>query len=236
MALGRGFGKRNRNPWVAIPRSILIAFVMSKIVGFFAPEAEPRPGDAVSIPTALGPLTAQALGDAHDPVVVAVNGMAAAVGDEWDRVARAVAASRRVVVPDFHSNAKTAPRPWIFGVSDGDAERVLADVVEHASPSRPVALLGKSWGGALAARYAAAHPHRVSRLVLVAPAQSNATVAAGLAMPTLLLWARDDAMVRVHHADAYAKHAPKLTRHTVRKGGHRVLDEYTAAVRDFVLQ
>ena len=113
---------------------------------------------------------------------------------------------------------------------------MLADGVEHASPSRPVALLGKSWGGALAARYAAAHPHRVSRLVLVAPAQSNATVAAGLAMPTLLLWARDDAMVRVHHADAYAKHAPKLTRHTVRKGGHRVLDEYTAAVRDFVLQ
>ena len=89
---------------------------------------------------------------------------------------------------------------------------------------------------ALAARYAAAHPDRVSRLVLVAPAQSNATVAAGLTMPTLLLWARDDAMVRVHHADAYAKHAPKLTRHTVRKGGHRVLDEYTAAVRDFVLQ
>ena len=42
MALGRGFGKRNRNPWVAIPRSILIAFVMSKIVGFFAPEAEPQ--------------------------------------------------------------------------------------------------------------------------------------------------------------------------------------------------
>ena len=34
------------------------------------------------------------------------------------------------------------------------------------SPGRPVALLGGSWGALIAAAYAAAHPGRVSRLVL----------------------------------------------------------------------
>ena len=43
---------------------------------------------------------------------------------------------------------------------------ILHAVVEHVSPSQPVALLGGSWGALIAAAYAAAHPSRVSRLVL----------------------------------------------------------------------
>ena len=43
---------------------------------------------------------------------------------------------------------------------------VLAAVADHVSPRQPVALLGGSWGALIAAAYAAAHPGRVSRLVL----------------------------------------------------------------------
>jgi len=72
---------------------------------------------------------------------------------------RLQAAGAQVEVPDL---------------AGGDFEHLTISsqlgVIEHAAGSATVSLLGSSMGGYLAALYAARHPERVERMVLLAPA------------------------------------------------------------------
>jgi pimeloyl-ACP methyl ester carboxylesterase len=82
----------------------------------------------------------------------------------WMRVIPGLAASHRVVVPDLPAHGASTP-------ADGplDADRVLGwldELIGRTCPSPP-ALVGHCLGGAIAARFALAHGHRLGRLVLV---------------------------------------------------------------------
>ena len=74
-------------------------------------------------------------------------------------------------------------------------ERIVA-AVRQRNQGRPVVLLAHSWGTIVAARYAAAHPDHVLRLVLFAPIttrQPAAAATAGAALPPaypLTVWAQ----------------------------------------------
>jgi pimeloyl-ACP methyl ester carboxylesterase len=98
------------------------------------------------------------------PPVVLLHGQGGWSG-MWLPVARDLVRAHRVIAPDLPGlGASTAP--------DGppDAARVLAwlEALTERTCPEPPAIVGASLGASIAARFAIAHPDRVSRLVLVA--------------------------------------------------------------------
>jgi pimeloyl-ACP methyl ester carboxylesterase len=87
----------------------------------------------------------------------------------WEAATRELARSFRVVAPDlpgFGESERPPPERYAYGF-DAFAES-LVDLVAALELGR-VALCGAGLGGAVALTLAAAHPHLVSRLVLVSP-------------------------------------------------------------------
>ena len=100
-------------------------------------------------------------GDGPPVVLLHSSGEFAAL---WMRVIPDLVTTHRVVVPDLPGHGASE-------VADGqlDTDHVVAwldALIEHTCPSPP-ALVGHGLGGAIAARFAIAHPDRLSRLVLV---------------------------------------------------------------------
>ena len=100
----------------------------------------------------------------NGPPVVLLHGQGGWAG-MWLPVAADLLRRHRVVAPDL-------PGLGASTVADGppDAARVLAwlaALVERTCPAPP-AMVGASLGASIAARFAIAHPDRLSRLVLVA--------------------------------------------------------------------
>lgn len=82
----------------------------------------------------------------------------------WARVIPEFARTHRVIAPDLPGHgASNLPEGPL------DRDRVLAWLGElmEATCEQPPVLVGHLLGGAIAARFAAVHPHRISRLVLV---------------------------------------------------------------------
>jgi len=97
------------------------------------------------------------------PPVVLLHGQGGWSG-MWLPVIADLVTTHRVVAPDL-------PGLGASEVPDGppDAARVLAwlgELIQHTCPSPP-ALVGASLGASIAARFAIAHPDRLTRLVLV---------------------------------------------------------------------
>jgi len=91
-------------------------------------------------------------------------------------------------------------------LAQGDFEHLTISgqlaAVERAAAGRPVALIGSSLGGYLAALYAARHPE-VSRLVLLAPAFGFVTEwPERLGAEAVELWRRTGTREVFHYADA----------------------------------
>lgn len=83
---------------------------------------------------------------------------------KWFTILPDLVATNRVVAPDLPGHGATI-------IADGlpDADRVLAwldELIERTCPTPPT-LVGQIVGGAIAARFAARHPDRIHRLVLV---------------------------------------------------------------------
>jgi pimeloyl-ACP methyl ester carboxylesterase len=100
-------------------------------------------------------------GDGPPVVLLHSSGEFAAL---WMRVIPELVTTHRVVVPDLPGHGASE-------VADGqlDTDHVVAwldALIEHTCPSPP-ALVGHGLSGAIAARFAIAHPDRLSRLVLV---------------------------------------------------------------------
>jgi pimeloyl-ACP methyl ester carboxylesterase len=102
------------------------------------------------------------------PVLICVNGMQQTMA-MWRSVLKRMAGTGyRTVLFDFPNQGRAAElnRHVTSSLSVPQQVEILAAVADHVSPRQPVALLGGSWGALIAAAYAAAHPGRVSRLVL----------------------------------------------------------------------
>ena len=131
-----------------------------------------------------------------------LHGAAKGTESEWAPFGpRLAAMGMRVAMPVWHS-AEEAPsrRP------DAEMRASVQLVLEQLQPAGIgfAVVMGKSWGGRLAASFAAAYPQLVSRLVLCAPAgMTGGAGARDLAklghqgeggVPVLLAWAEDDAV------------------------------------------
>ncbi len=110
----------------------------------------------------------QWLGPARGPVLVAVHGLTTP-SPVWYAIAEKLSAlGYRVLVYDLYGRGfSDAPR----GVQDGDFfARQLMDLLEHQGLDEDVTLMGYSMGGSIVSHFAASHPDRVRRLVLLASA------------------------------------------------------------------
>jgi FAD/FMN-containing dehydrogenase/pimeloyl-ACP methyl ester carboxylesterase len=111
----------------------------------------------------LAGVSTAVLDGGNGPPVVLLHGPGANA-THWLRVIPSLVETHRVIAPDLpgqgHSEAPDGPL---------DADGTLAwlgELIEHTCPIPPV-LVGYALGGAIAARFAAAHGDRLGRLVLV---------------------------------------------------------------------
>jgi len=202
-----------------------------------------RPGVEVSVDVpGIGAVEVQVMGPKGGPLAIAQHGS----NKEWsaitefDAVASELAGQGyRVLLPNLYSNPNTTPAIFGEGISDAEFQRVLEALMEFegdGSGALPL-LLGKSWGGGAAAKFAANNPSVVKKLVLVAPAPKGTTpeIVRALQMPLLVLWAKDDPIVPVSGATVFQEHSPGADSHliVVDTGGHVVLPEYNDPILAF---
>jgi pimeloyl-ACP methyl ester carboxylesterase len=208
-----------------------------------------RPGEAqrFGVPavaqTAIGNIPCRLFGT-KGPTIIALPGLAGVKleAPSWDLVARQLASKYQVVLPDPHANPRSRPNPSEFATvkTIGSLGGLLTSkklkedwLLDFLPDSGPVVLAGHSWGGGAACRFAAAHPERVTALVVSSPnvQRSTALKLKACAMPTLLLHNRDDAINPFGIlAFSWAGTQPNLTTRRFPKGGHRVIPDHAEAI------
>lgn len=130
------------------------------------PDQTHAPGTILPLPQ--GSTHARWIGPARGPVAVAVHGLTTP-SSIWEGMAEELGRlGYRVLVYDLFgrglSGDAAGPQDTAFFL------RQLGDILDEFGLTEDVTLIGYSMGGAIATAYAAAHPERLKRLVLVAPA------------------------------------------------------------------
>jgi pimeloyl-ACP methyl ester carboxylesterase len=100
------------------------------------------------------------------PAVILLHGFGASL-DTWEPWAQALSAHYRVIRFDLPGFGLTGPDPT-GDYSDAREMKILADLMDQMGVAR-ASLIGHSLGGRIAWNFAALHPDRVNRLVLVSP-------------------------------------------------------------------
>lgn len=101
------------------------------------------------------------------PVMVCVHGLTTP-SFVWEGLAQHISGEARVLTYDLYGRGfSDAPRGQ---QSAAFFTRQLSDLMDHQQLNAPVTLIGYSMGGAIVTSFAAAHPDRVQRLILIAPA------------------------------------------------------------------
>ena len=158
-------------------------------------------------------------GPAQAPVVLLLHGFGSSL-HTWDAWGQGLVKEYRVVRLDIAGFGLTGPAASNDYSDEADVQRLLA-VVDQLGLSR-MTVVGHSMGGRLAWHFAAAHPSRVDKLVLIAPdgfpdpqAKSDQTYDVpawmGLVRYTLPRW-----MIKKGVATAYADPS-RLDDDTVRR-------------------
>eukprot|EP00287_Rhodomonas_sp_CCMP768_P016139 CAMPEP_0196760418 /NCGR_PEP_ID=MMETSP1091-20130531/105203_1 /TAXON_ID=302021 /ORGANISM="Rhodomonas sp., Strain CCMP768" /LENGTH=222 /DNA_ID=CAMNT_0042109303 /DNA_START=91 /DNA_END=759 /DNA_ORIENTATION=+ len=185
---------------------------------------------SVKLQTSQGMVEAKQIGDPDGIPVLTVHGMAKGLVWEWEKAAEALAARGCLVtMPNFHSLHATAP---------GHSSHATIEAIESLASQlkrgdQGVVLMGKSWGGSIALKFAGSHPALVSKLVLAAPAAATEAAMSEAAAETLLLWTRDDPSFRKAETLATARAGMKQEFHDT--GGHRIIADYIPGLIKFVL-
>lgn len=176
--------------------------------------------DELTVETAYGRLYARAAGDPASPLVLAVHGLSRRNGwHSWEPLMLPIAAGGYRVVsldmPGWGRSTVTTFDPMDLVQGAG----VLAAVMDQLGYPKARAVMGKSWGGAVALTLALEQPERVEKLILTAPAFLSFERLATLRPPVLLAWAEDDTTIPVAMAGRYAV-VPDLELITYETGGH----------------
>ena len=218
--------------------SIFLIFIVLLSMSIVSSEY-PLSGILQDIDTHLGKITIRLIGDiTRDKTpVICLPGINAALVDEWVRVAEHLSRHDHVVaIINFHSNSRTAPSS---GIQSEDISRIINEaVLQGVFHAEKGIIMGKSWGGHAAFAYTTNHPESVIKLVLVAPAYSNAPRVAALhqtGVHTFLAWTKDDPMIKYPTSEVWIENmGSDLVFYTAEKGGHTILDEYADPILHFL--
>jgi len=144
--------------------------VIAMAASLYAPD-KPRPGLEAVYPGEY--LVVEGLrlrmrdsGPREAPVVILLHGFGASL-ETWEPWAQALSADYRVIRIDLPGFGLTGPDPT-GDYSDARAIRVLIGLMDQLGIDR-ASLVGNSLGGRIAWNFAAQHPERLTRLVLVSP-------------------------------------------------------------------
>ena len=105
-------------------------------------------------------------GPRDGPAVILVHGFGSSL-DTWEPWARALSTRYRVIRFDLPGFGLTGADPT-GDYTDAREIKILVDLMDQLSVAR-ASLIGNSLGGRIVWNFAALHPERVSRLVLVSP-------------------------------------------------------------------
>jgi pimeloyl-ACP methyl ester carboxylesterase len=105
-------------------------------------------------------------GPRQAPVVVLLHGFGASL-QTWDAWARGLSETHRVIRLDFPGSGLSPPDPE-HDYTDARSLQLLRSLLDELGVSRAT-LVGHSMGGRIAWTFAAQHPERTDKLVLIAP-------------------------------------------------------------------
>jgi pimeloyl-ACP methyl ester carboxylesterase len=100
------------------------------------------------------------------PAVILIHGFGASL-ETWEPWAQALSAHYRIIRFDLPGFGLTGPDPT-GDYTDAREVKILADMMDKIGLPR-ASLIGNSLGGRIAWNFAAQHPDRVTRLVLISP-------------------------------------------------------------------
>jgi len=100
------------------------------------------------------------------PTVILLHGFGSSL-DTWEPWSDVLSAEHRVIRFDLPGFGLTGPDPS-GDYSDARSVKLIADLMDQLGVSR-ASLIGNSLGGRIAWTFAALHPERVDRLVLISP-------------------------------------------------------------------
>lgn len=173
------------------------------------------------IDTTFGRVFAQTEGDEAASLVLAVHGFSQRNGwHTWQPLMRPLADAGYYVVsvdmPGWGRSTAVAFDP----LSPDDGVAVMAELVAGLGREQAAAIMGKSWGGAVAIELALQKPELVQTLILTAPGFGEVDHLGALAQPVLLAWAKDDPTIPYRLAASYETAVPDLELVTYDTGGH----------------
>jgi len=186
-----------------------------------------------------------AKGVSNGITLLAIHGASPILKYEWVRVAEILASKHgyKIVMPDFHGNAKTTPKTMDHAVFEDVVSQGFLDT--YLAGSKHVVIMGKSWGGKLVAHYAAA-PANAARLmgralVLAAPAGLKSSdwdalepLGKGDARALLMYTLDDHVFGDTEKQWRGMLDDTHLTIKTERQGFHRIQDSYAGYIHNFV--
>lgn len=169
--------------------------------------------------TAYGRVFGKAAGPENGRFILGLHGWSQRNGwHTWEPLMPPLAeAGFRVVSVDMPGWGQSVPAQ---GQVTGEAAMRCVLQIIDALDVAEAALMGKSWGGGVAVKTAVSHPHRITHLILTAPAIRNPGLLAQLSQPVLLAWAEDDPMIPISYAARFATAIPDCQLETYPTGGH----------------
>lgn len=176
--------------------------------------------DELWIETAFGRVYGQATGRNSWPLVLAIHGWSQRNGWHiWQSLMQPLAeAGFWVVSVDMPGWGQSRPGA-LSPLSTQDGVAVVLALLDGLGV-KMAALMGKSWGGAVAIETALQHPGRITHLILTAPAFADIHRLAGLTRPVLLAWSLDDPVIPYHYATPFVAAIPNGRLLTYPTGGH----------------
>jgi pimeloyl-ACP methyl ester carboxylesterase len=172
------------------------------------------------IAAAKGRIYGRASGNDSSPLVLGLHGWSQRNGwATWEALLAPLADGGYFAVsvdmPGWGRSAPWSPEP----MSLEEGAEVVLNILE-ALGKRSAALMGKSWGGAVALQAALAYPEKVSKLILSAPAFQQIERLKEVRQPTLLVWAEDDPVIPVSYAQIFRDALPNAVLVRYAQGGH----------------
>lgn len=216
----------------ALPSRLLLAALAAKLASTRASAASFK---ELNVSTPYGYMMVRQYGEDNAArVALAFHGgvLRSEILTEWDHVARRLveSAQYKVLVPSFYSNVRLEPSR----LHSEAGAKLVEGFMEKLANTRPFdLLLGKSWGGMMAAKIAASNPEYLSRLVLVAPGGLS-DLSTPIGSQTLLFWAKDDKVTPI----SGARHVRQLLQKEVAfyappSGGHTIRHLFADAIVPF---
>lgn len=176
--------------------------------------------DEVWFATDKGSIFGMAAGSPDAPLLLGIHGWSQRNGwHTWKPLMEPLAeAGYRVVSVDMPGWGQS-PAWDNEPLTEEDAVSAVLAIIDRVGVSQAT-LMGKSWGGGVAIKSALAHPDRVDRLLLTAPAFREPERLSEIQQPVLLAWAEDDPVIPIRFAAYYVDAIPVVELVTFPTGGH----------------